>query len=373
VEEPLTRLRIGFDGRWYNRTGVGNYVSELLQAVGALDEDIEVIAYEDERNPLDQVASNKIRKVPLRARKYSVAEQFELADRCRADKINVFHSPFYLVPWFAKCPVVVTIHDLIPFLFKIYSVPKRAMVQAGYRFAARKAAHVIAVSRHTANDISRILDVPDERINVVPLGVSPEFHSVSDDAETERLMEQFGVRQPYALALSAKNWKTKNLSNVLKALSNCRHEVKLSFQTVVAGSKEGLQEASRETAIEMKDVVSTGFVSNSDLAMLYRHAEVFVMGSRYEGFGLPLLEAMSCGCAVVSSNAGSLPEVAGADALLVDPDDVPRMASAVRQILSGPDERDRQKARSRKRAAEFSWERTAKETVSVYWRAVDKA
>src|SRR5712675_2358109 len=128
-------MKIGFDGRWYGHSGVGNYVSELLQAMGRLSEDIEIILYEDPNNPLEHVKSDRIRKVLVRARRYSVQEQLELAFRSRADRLNVFHAPFYVTLWFARCPVVVTIHYLIPFLFKIYSLPKQKTIQLGYRMA----------------------------------------------------------------------------------------------------------------------------------------------------------------------------------------------------------------------------------------------
>ncbi len=295
-------MRIGFDGRWYGHSGVGNYVSELLQAMGSLHEDIEIILYEDPRNSLEHIKADRIRRVPVHARRYSAQEQFELAFRCRADRLDVFHSPFYVTPWFAQCPVVVTIHDLIPFLFKIYSLPKQKVIKLGYRMAVRKAARVIADSRNTASDLSSILDVPREKIRVVHLATSREhFHARQVAGELEYLLTQYGVRPPYVLTPSAKNWGTKNLSVVLEALSICRHEIGTNFQTVIVGPPDGFHEASRRNAAHSENVVLTGFVPTVDLAKLYRGAHVFLMGSKYEGFGLPLLEAMSCGCAVVCS------------------------------------------------------------------------
>src|SRR6267378_4175781 len=118
-------MRVGFDGRWNGNSGVGNYVSNLLKAMNAVSGETEIIVYEDPKNPLEHVKSSRIRKVPINARRYSMQEQIELAWRCHADRLDVFHAPFYLAPWFAPCPVVVTIHDLIPFLFKIYNAPKQ--------------------------------------------------------------------------------------------------------------------------------------------------------------------------------------------------------------------------------------------------------
>lgn len=369
-ERPFRRMRIGFDGRWYGHSGVGNYVSELVQAMGSLDGDIEIILYEDPKNPLERVQGERIRKVPVHAKRYSVQEQFELAHRCRADRLDVFHSPFYVTPWFAPCPVVVTIHDLIPFLFNIYSFPKRKLIQLGYRLAAKKAARVIADSESTRDDLSRILGVSGEKITVVHLATCrDQYHPNPDAGEREHLLTRYGIRQPYVLTLSAKNWRTKNLSVVLKALAICQRETGFNFQTVIAGPPDGFREASQQNTMGTENVVLTGFVPAADLPRLYRGADVFLLGSKYEGFGLPLLEAMSCGCAVVCSNGGSLAEVAGPGAVLADSENPVQMARAAGQLLSDQGERAQLKARALKRAADFSWEKAARETISVYFQA----
>jgi glycosyltransferase involved in cell wall biosynthesis len=168
------------------------------------------------------------------------------------------------------------------------------------------------------------------------------------------------------LTFSAKNWKTKNLPTVLEALSICRQQLQSNFQIVVTGPSEGFCEAQRERGTKIENVVLTEFVSTADLSKLYRGAQVFLIGSKYEGFGLPLLEAMSCGCAVISSNGGSLPEVAGSGAIVVEAGDAPGMARSVARLLSDPEERRQQQARSMQRAADFSWENTARQTLAVY-------
>lgn len=363
-------MRIGFDGRWNGSSGVGNYVSNLLQAMKTVDEEIEIVLYEDPKNPLEHVKCDRIRKVPIRARRYSVREQLELAWRCRIDRLHVFHAPFYLAPWFAPCPVVVTIHDLIPFLFKIYSPPKQELIKLGYRAAVLKAARVIADSKNTCDDLSEVLGVPLEKMRVVHLATSRDhFYPGQDTDELEHLVARYGVRRPYVLTFSAKNWRTKNLSVVLEGLSICRRQTGVTFQTVIVGPPDGFHEASRQNAARAEDVVLAGFVPTADLAKLYRWAGVFVIGSKYEGFGLPLLEAMSCGCAVVCSKGGSLAEVAGAGAILVDPNDAATIGQAVATLLCNPHEREQQRARAKQRAADFSWEKAARQTVSVYVEA----
>jgi glycosyltransferase involved in cell wall biosynthesis len=363
-------MKVGFDGRWYGHSGVGNYVSDLLQAIAALGGDLQIVLYEDPKNPLEHVQSDRIRKIPVHAKRYSAHEQFELARRCRMDSIDIFHSPFYVTPWFAPCPVVVTIHDLIPFLFNIYRQPKRQLIRLGYRLATWKATHLIADSENTRGDLTRILGVPAGKTTVVHLAASKDrYHPNPDPGEQEYLLARYGIRPPYVLTLSATNWKTKNLPSVIEALSICQKEVGSTFQIVIAGPSDGFREASQHN-LNMENVVLTGFVSIDDLPKLYRNAHTFLLGSKYEGFGLPLLEAMSCGCAVVCSNAGSLAEVAGEGAILVDPDNSAALAKAVVQLLSESPERDQLIGRALRRSAEFSWEKAARQTVSVYAAAV---
>ena len=362
-------MRIGFDGRWYGQFGVGNYVLGLLRAMSKMDGGPEIFLYEDPQNPLRSVEGDRIFKIPVSAKRYSIQEQFELPTRCRADRLDVFHSPFYLAPWLAPCPVVVTIHDLIPFLFKVYSLPKQELVKFGYRLAARKAARVIVVSQNTGQDLCRILRVPEENINVIHLSIaSCCFHPKQEDEEERYLFTQYGVRRPFVLTFSAENWRTKNLDGVLRALAVSRRRSQREFQTVVVGSPNGFREASRQIPSTAHDnnIVLPGFVPTADLAKLYRCAEVFLVGSIYEGFGLPLLEAMSCGCAVISSNAGSLAEVAAGGAVLISPRDHVGMGEALARLLNDGRELSQQRARALTRAADFSADEEAKQTVSVY-------
>jgi glycosyltransferase involved in cell wall biosynthesis len=364
-------MRVGFDARWHGDSGVGNYVSDLVRAMSSLDGNMEIILYEDPDNRMDHAEVGRISSIPIRSRKYSLWEQFELAHRCRVDRLDVFHSPFYVTPWLAPCPVVVTIHDLIPFLFKAYTLPKQHLIKFGYRLAVKKATRVIAASNNTRDDLMRILNIGTEKTTVVHLATSPDrFHPIAEPEERDYLLKRYGIRQPYVLVLSARNWQAKNLPVVLEALAVCQQQTGLAFQAVIAGPPEGYRKAFRgETPAAPANVVLTGFVSAEDLPKLYRNADVFLLGSKYEGFGLPLLEAMSCGCAVVCSNGGSLTEVAGQGAILVASNDPLQMARAVSQLLSNQGEREQLKARALKRARDFSWEKTARETVSVYAQA----
>lgn len=363
-------LRVGFDARWYNDSGVGTYVAELLRAL-AKQREIELIAYESPGNPVPTLDGQQATRVPLQAAKYSPAEQLQMARLCRKDRLDVFHSPFYIAPLAAPCPVVVTIHDLIPFLFSVYSWPKAAMVRGGYRMAVRKAAQIITVSQTTARDMQEILGVNPERITAVLSAVDrQQFHERKDGSELKRLEEQFGVRPPYVVAASARNWRTKNLPGALQALQLARQQSGVPFQTVVYGPVEGLNAAGGTGRWADINLRHTGYMASDDLGTLFRHAALFIMPSLYEGFGLPILEAMSCGCAVITSNCGSLAEVAGSGAQVFPPSEISGMASAVCGLLCNPEVLSRWRVSALRRAAEFSWEKAARETISVYYRVV---
>jgi glycosyltransferase involved in cell wall biosynthesis len=369
-------MRVGFDARWYNDSGVGTYVAELLKALiplqshGIADHaDFELVIYENSGMPVPGLAEASVERVTLQAAKYSLAGQVELKRRSWSDRLDVFHSPFYPIPLAMSCAVVVTLHDLIPFLFKSENWFKLSAIKMGYRVAAARANRIIAVSKHTAGDITRILRTSEQKITTIHNGVShSEFYADESSAEALDLARQ-GIRSPYVVVGSARNWQTKNLVSALRALALARQQSALEFQTVVYGPPQGLQAAGNLSAWKQLNLVQTGLLPAKELARVFRHASLFMMPSLYEGFGLPVVEAMASGCAVITSNAGSLVEVAGEGAQVFDPYDVISMASAATRLLCDPIEMKTWKRRALRRAADFSWESTARETLTVYHRA----
>ncbi|HET7872413.1 MAG TPA: glycosyltransferase family 1 protein [Terriglobales bacterium] len=372
------KLRVGFDARWHNDSGVGRYVTELVRAmartahptapkaVDARAPRVELVVYEDPKAPAPGLEQSDVERIAVSSGRYSAAGQIELAWRIRRDRLDVFHSPFYALPMVTGCRVVVTIHDLIPFLFPIYGPVKLAMVRSGYRLAARKAAQVIAVSRHTAADVEKILKTLPGKVSVVYNAAAAVFQPRAQERDLAALQEKYGVRPPYVLAASARNWRTKNLDGALRALVAAQNSAQ--FQTVIYGPEEGLR-AAGEAACRQLDLKLIGQVESHDLAALFRQARAFIFPSWYEGFGLPVVEAMACGCPVVTSNGGSLAEVAGAGAQVFDPSDEKGMAGAIVALVNDGGCATRWRQAALRRAADFSWEKAARETIAVYHRA----
>jgi glycosyltransferase involved in cell wall biosynthesis len=356
-------MRVGFDARWYNNSGVGSYIAGLVPAL--VRAGCELVVYVDPSNPVPELDARSLQIVPVSSGKYSPLASFQFRRLEKQDKLDLFHCPFFAAP-LLECPVIVTIHDLIPFLFPIYFWPKQRLVQTGYRMASRRAAHFIVDSHATAVDVQKILAVAAERISTVHLAANRDiFHSCGLEGEHKRLREKFEISRQYVIVASARNWRTKNLNSALQALEIVRGTAGMEFQTVMYGaskdSKSLVGNLSRKLNLQ-----NLGYVDVEDLGALFRHAQVFVMPSLYEGFGLPLVEAMSCGCPVITSDRGSLPEIAGTGAQCFDALDIHGMAAAVLELLRSPDELERRRADALRRATDFSWDKAALQTISVY-------
>ena len=219
-------MRVGFDARWYNQSGVGSYIAGLLPAL--VRAGCELVVYIDPSNPVPGLNRLPVQTVPVLSGKYSPLATIEFRCLEKRDKLDLFHCPFYAAP-LLSCPVVLTIHDLIPFLFPIYSWPKQKMVQAGYRVMVKRAAHLIADSHCTATDIQKILSVTADRISTVYLAADQDiFHSCGAPDEKDRLQERFGIRKPFVVVASARNWRTKNLESALQALEIVRRQKRTS-------------------------------------------------------------------------------------------------------------------------------------------------
>jgi glycosyltransferase involved in cell wall biosynthesis len=353
-------MRVGFDARWYNRSGVGSYIAGLLPAL--VRAGCELVVYVDQRNPVPGLDKFSVQTVPVSSGKYSPLATLEFRRREERDKLDLFHCPFYAAP-LLRCPVVVTVHDLIPFFFPIYFWPKQKMIQAGYRATVKRAAHLIADSHCTATDIQKNLGVAPDRISTIHLAADRHiFHPSVQAAEETLLRERYLIRKPFVLISSARNWQTKNLGSALLALEIVRKQARIIFQTVMYGPTPS-EKFEIDASLNVQHV---GYVESKDLAALFRHAHAFVMPSLYEGFGLPLVEAMACGCPVITSNRGSLPEIAGAGAQCFDPFDVSAMANALLTLLRNPEELQQKRSAALSRAADFCWDKAAQETISVY-------
>jgi len=286
------------------------------------------------------------------------------AARVRA---RVLHGVHYELPLASRLPQVVTIHDLTMVTHpEWHETSKVTWFRWAMTRSLRHATRVLCVSATTARDLERVLDVAPDRVDVTPLGTDL---APAGPGAVDAVRAGLGLRRPYLLGLGTLEPR-KDLPTLIAAFARLAREI--PHDLVLAGlagwGSGAVAEAVAASGVPER-VRLAGYVPQADKAALFTGADVFVYPSRYEGFGLPVIEAMACGTPVVTTTGGSLPEVAGGAAALVEPGDPALLAGAVRRVLSDADTRALLAGRGRARAAELTWARCADLTAAAYRRA----
>ena len=298
--------------------------------------------------------------------------QAEIAWLARWRELDLVHDPTGALPLLLTGAArVVTIHDAIPYVYPQTSTRLDWLIYHWWLpLAVRRADAVITDSEQSRKDIMAHLPVAPQDVVVVPLAADPRFRPM-EIAEVEPVLREYSLQRPYILYVGALESR-KNLPRLLEAYALLR-AWSPQWRLVIVGARKWkfspIFDAVQRLGLE-GHVDFTGYVADEHLPALYAGADLFAFPSLYEGFGLPVLEAMACGTPVVTSNTSSLPEVAGDAALLVDPTDVRQIARAMWLVLSQPALAAELRARGLARAAQFTWERTARETIAVYERVL---
>lgn len=286
---------------------------------------------------------------------------------------QLFHATEHLLMPLRDIPTVLTVHDLVYYLFPAYH--KRLnywFLNAAMPLFVRRASALIAISESTKRDLMRIYGVAEEKITVVYEAASPIFRPATPEQVAE-VKRRYGLPERYLLALGTIEPR-KNLIRLLGALRLLRQkDPELSL--VIVGSAGWLYQdffQALEKLDDPKAVLLSGYVPDEDLPAVISGAAAYVLASLYEGFGLPILEAMACGTPVVCSNTSSMPELGGDAARYFNPQDTWDMAAAIGAVLEDADLRAEMRQRGIAQAARFSWQRTAIETIAVYERLLAK-
>jgi len=296
-----------------------------------------------------------------------VWEQLILPDLATRLRATVLFSPAYALPLRTTIPGVVTVHDLAFLRYdNVHPHLNRWYLTWITRASVRRAKCVIAVSESTKKELEQLLGVPTDKIRVIHNGVSRHFRKVPP-TEAAQVRERYRLPDNYILYVGNIEPR-KNLPVLLKAFDQIKEKSFVPHQLVILGQRAWMYGAVDSTwqALKAKDhVVFTGYVPAEDLPAIYSLADVFVYPSLYEGFGLPVLEAMACGTPVITSNTSSLPEVAGDAAELVDPRSVDALSRALCRLIHDHNYRQQLVRKGLERAAMFSWERTAVATLEL--------
>ncbi len=299
-----------------------------------------------------------------------------LSAELRRHPVDLLHVQFTAPP-FCPCPVVASIHDLsFKHLPKTFKRRSRMQLRLTVGQTARKAALILALSEYSRNDIIETYGIEPARVLVTPPAAPGHFAPVTDALELARVRRNYGIEDEYILSVGSIQPR-KNLARLIAAyagLRRLRPQAKLP-QLVLVGKKAWLFNETLRAAAEhglTSVIIFTGYVPEADLPALYSGARCFVYPSYFEGFGLPVLEAMQCGTPVIAGNRTSLPEVVGDAGLLVDPFDEQALAQAIASVIENSDLAADLRVKGLKRARDFSWRKTARMTIQAYEQAVGR-
>lgn len=377
-------MHIAVNAWFWNRpdTGSGQYVRSLIANLPEVAPGLSLTLVAPEGWEIDRRPSGvRVERAKLRGAGHLGKVFFEqwifphMAAQVRAD---LAHVPYWGSPLQSPVPVVVTIHDLIPLILPAYRGGVMArLYTALVAAAARGAAGVITDSEASRGDILRHLNLPPERVTAIPLAADDTYRPLPDSLPDVEIRQKYDLPPEYVLYLGGYDVR-KNIGKLLEAFTYVRagYDVPL----VLAGRlPESITPRFWDVPaligqLELGDVVRPiGWVDEGDKPALYRMAACFVFPSRYEGFGLPVLEAMACGTPVVAAETSSISEIVGGAAFLVDPGDARHLAGSILAVLVQEELAQDLRQKGLARAREFSWARAAAETVSVYRRALGQS
>ncbi len=367
-------MRIGIDIHSIGSHKGGNetYYRELIKELVKIRSEHDFLLYYSSSEVAKYVnASDQFNLKHIFPSHRALRIPFSMPRRAYLDNLDLFHAQF-IVPPFLKCKSVTTIPDIAfehyPQFFSAY---QRAWSKVLIRRSAKRADHIITVSEYSKKDLVETYGIREEKITVTHEGAGKEFVPIERQKAKDEIARKYRIAGDFILYLGRLQAR-KNLMRLVNAYSLVR-KAGFNHRLVLAGQQDSFFQPVLARVRELKlenDISFPGYVAAEDVPTFYNAAEVFVYPSLYEGFGLPLMEAMACGVPVVTSRASSLDEVAGDAAVLVDPLDELSIAEALKNVLNDPELRKRLGQAGLKRSRLFSFERAARQTLDVYERVV---
>lgn len=372
----MVNIRIGIDARDAIRPEQGItvltafFLKGLAEAGGA----DEVVQYIDDL-PRDVSADQGVveasgfsaRRLPGSGLAW---KQLSLPAALKQDRIDVFHSLTSTIPIRRSCPTVVTMCDLFHEVYPEFVPPRiRRKMRLSFRHAARRADRIIAISENTKRDIVKYYHAPEDKISVIYPGTNPFYRPLDDKTDSVKsatILASYGIKQPYLLHVGGLT-ENRNIVGMLDAFATLKRTHPELSLVLVGRPFWSFDLEDRLIERNLDDsVVHIRYLPNEELRVLYNRAEVLLLPSFCEGFGMPILEAMACGTPVVTSNTGAMPEAAGQAGLLVNPRETTAIAEAVSRILEDDKLKQDLTEKGLKQAARFTWKRNAERTIEVY-------
>ena len=370
-------MKIAIDAHAAEKEGEGNctYIRHLLLALAGLDQENQYIFYAiNSSHPFYRNFANHP-NIKIKSLWFSsplIRIPLILAFRTLLDRPDILHVQ-YIAPPFFSGRLVTTIHDLgflhHPEAFHPLMAFRSRLLM---RRTAAKSAAIITGSYFSRDDIASLYDLNKEVIEVIPYGVSERFSPHLPWKETEAVLARYGLKTPYFLTVSRLNPR-KNLDSLLGAFALLKKQRGLPHFLVIVGKKDYRSDELFHLVGELgleKEVIFPGLVEERDLPYIYRAADLFVFPSLFEGFGLPVLEAMKSGLPVITSDSSSLAEIASGAALVINPVKSEQLGQAILKVVVDSDLRRKLIQQSLKRAEQFTWQATARQTLEVYQQVI---
>ena len=347
------------------RTGIGLYTERLMQALVALGHHDQLLLASNTSTDEVNIAGKKIGpKMPLRA----LWMQSALPAMCLREAPDVAFFPNYMAPMVRTCPTVITVHDMAVFLHpQTFTWKKRVLQRTLLPSILRRADAIVTPSRSTRRDLLKLIDLDPRRVVPIHLAADPSLATPLTDEEAAKASADLDLPDRYLLAVSTLEPR-KNLVRLIAAFEKISAQHR-DVHLVLVGGK-GWRDAGIRAAMTQSPaadrIVATGYVTFDALRLIYRQALALCYPSLYEGFGLPVVEAMACGAPVLTSCGSSLDEVADGAALVVDPYDVQQIATAMKRLIEDESLREQLREKGYRRSAKLSWQRTAELTREVF-------
>jgi len=357
-------------------TGIGTYLINLIEALLKNDRKNNYVLFIDknlnENHPVCLWEQENLHKQRVGVPAVGPEQQIVIPFKLKGKNIDVYHYPHFDLPLLQNNNSVITIHDLkyiiAPEFFPEFSLIKKKYMNFFYRFSGQKAKKIIVVSESTKNDLISLFKIPNEKIVVIPLAARDDFQPAKNQEQIQIKLKEKGIYNKYFLVVGERR-PHKNLVRIIEAFKIFRKRCTAKYDLIIVGKKyANYSEPEKKISVLNleNDVILTGYVSDDWLPIYYQGAEALIFTSLYEGFGIPIAEAMACGTPVITSNISSMPEVAGDAALYVNPYDSEAIAEKMETLVKNRVLSNELKQKGAKQVKKFNWHRTAEQTLSVY-------
>lgn len=365
-------MRIGIDARlvYYSQAGIGQYIAGLVKGLSECDEDNEFVLLQSRKDNTVLASKPNFSRKSLWTPSHHRLEQLVLPFEISPLRLDILHSPDFIPPFRRDYKSVITVHDLAFLLYPHFLTEESARYYGQIDRAVRRADHIVADSVSTKRDIITFLGVPEAKITVIYAAANTIYRPIEDRKLLGEVRERYHLHKPYALFVSTIEPR-KNLPTLLRAFRQLLDHYKLEMTLAVVGKRGWFCGEVFAVAEELRlddTVVFLDHVPVQDLVLLYNAARMHVHPSFYEGFGLPPLEAMSCGTPTIVANVSSLPEVVGDAGLLVSPEHTEGWTVAMWRLLTDDSLHQELSEKGLKRAKIFSWKKAALEALDLYRR-----